>query len=152
MSTDVPPVRLSWDDIVDLGKQLASAVNASGFQPDAIVGIAIGGLVPATLLARALHVKDVTTITSRSYNEKDEQGELQISHVPRDLEGKRVLLVDEIADSGKTLGAVAAILREKTGLKDLKTAVLVTNTKNCTLPADFSVMNVDRWVDFPWDA
>ncbi len=147
------PVVLSWLRIEELAVELAKNVRAGGFTPDALVGIAVGGLVPLALLARELVVKEVVCITARSYSTSDNtRGEVVISHLPEaDLRGKRVLLVDEISDSGETLRAISDVLKSRYGVGELKSATLVMNSAHCLAPPDFSVLSVDAWVTFPWE-
>lgn len=142
---------LSWDDVENLSKKLAENIRTSSFVPDMLIGIAIGGLVPLTLLARDTGVRNVTTITARSY-EGTSQKQLIITHIPNvDLSGKRVLLVDEIADSGVTQKTLAELLVRDYGVAEVKTATLVINSAHCTLRPDFWVKETDAWIHFPWE-
>ncbi len=146
-------LRISWNRLQKLAAQLARTIKASGFKPDYVVGIAMGGLIPLALVAEKLKVKNVATVSARSYDEKTKKrGKIAISHVPRlEARGKKILLVDEIADTGETFKAVAKVLRERCGAKNIKTAAIVVNTLRCKAAPDFSVMKVDKWVVFPWD-
>ena len=147
-------LKLSWEDIEELAAQLVHAIKASGFKPDYVVGIAMGGLIPLALVAERLGVKSIATVSARSYDEKTKKrGKLVISHIPRiQARGKRILLIDEIADTGETFRAVSKALKNACGAKDIKTAAIVVNTKRCRLRPNFSVLDVDRWVVFPWEA
>src|SRR4051812_27140308 len=118
---------LSWEEIEQLAKELAAKVTASGFAPDYLFGIAVGGLVPLGLMARELHTQRVATVSAHAYDIKTkERGELVISHLPAlDVQGASVLLIDEIADSGTTLAHIALALREKCNTGEIKTATLV---------------------------
>ena len=153
MEKKVREVHISWNKLEMLAAQLARTIEASGFKPDYVVGIAMGGLIPLALVADRLKVKRVATISARSYDEKTKKrGKLVISHVPQiKARGKKILLVDEIADTGETFKAVSEVLRDKCGAKNIKTAAIVVNTTHCRIPPDFSAMNVDKWVVFPWD-
>jgi hypoxanthine phosphoribosyltransferase len=154
MSQKLPPVVLSWARLERLSEELAGKVEKSGFNPECLVGIAVGGLVPLALLSRRLNVREVATITARSYSKTTQEREtLIVSNTPEmDLRGKRVLLVDEIVDTGETLKAVVEILKNKYEVTELKTATLVVNKAHCLVFPDFSVLEVDRWVTFPWEA
>jgi len=153
MKKKVREVHISWNKLEMLAVQLARTIEASGFKPDYVIGIAMGGLIPLALVAERLKVKNVATISARSYNEKTKKrGKLVISHVPRlQARGKKILLIDEIADTGETFKAVSKVLRDECGAKNIKTAAIVVNTTHCRISPDFSVMNVDKWVVFPWD-
>jgi uncharacterized protein len=140
---------ISWDEAVEASEALADKVASSGFKPDFIVGITLGGLIPLTLIAKRLALSDVLTIYAKSYN-KFEQKELVVKYRPNvDLKNKRVLLVDEIADSGETLRAISKIFTDEYGA-DLKTAVLVKKN-SCPIEPDFWIIPTDEWVAFPWD-
>ncbi len=153
MNKKLPPFILSWDQLESLGNELGKIIKESGFEPECLIGISVGGLVPLALLSRKLKIQDVATISARSYNKNTkEQEKLLISNMPQiDVEGKRVLLVDEIVDSGETLKAIMQKLSETYRIGELKTATLVVNTAHCTIYPDFFVLKVDRWVNFPWE-
>ncbi len=140
---------LSWEEIESATEMLAQSVISTDFKPEILFGITLGGLIPLTLLAKKLKIKDVLSIYAHSYD-KDTKKDLEIKYPPNaDLRGKRVLLVDEIADSGDTLRAVSKILSEEYGAV-LKTAVIVRKNA-CTFPTDFSVILTDDWIVFPWE-
>lgn len=144
-------IHLSWEDVEGLVQELAEKLRASGFEPECLIGITVGGIIPLALLADKLGTKDVATVSARSYT-AGEQGKLQVTALPEiDLRGKRVLLVDEIADRGTTLAYISELFREKYGVGELKAAVLVVNKKNCEHWPDYHAREVDRWVVFPWD-
>ena len=142
---------LSWRDIRELSTKLADSIRRSDFKPDCLIGITVGGLIPLTLLSKDLGVTDVRTVSAASYS-GSAQGTLTVSNVPEtDLAGRNVLLVDEIADTGETLKEVSRILREQCGANDMKIATLVVRTDKCKLRPDFSALDSERWVVFPWD-
>ena len=145
---------LSWREIEQLCVALATKVREGGFAPDYLVGVALGGLVPLTLISRELGVTDVSVIRARSYDTNShERKELVIDEFPDvDLSGKQVLLVDEIADSGETLKRVSELLRERSHAEVIKTATLVVHASHCSAAPDFSVMKTEEWVVFPWEA
>ena len=143
-------LRLSWDDIAEATWKLGERVRMSGFQPEYLVGITLGGLVPLMLLAKQLKNRNVLTISAQSYD-GDKKRELDIKYLPDvDLAGKRVLLIDEVVDSGDTLSAITKILREKYHVGELKSAVVVCKSHSVFTP-DFSILSTDEWVVFPWE-
>jgi hypoxanthine phosphoribosyltransferase len=140
---------LSWDDLTAAADGLAGRVVASDFAPEFLVGITTGGLIPLTFMAKRLGVHDVLTIYAKSYDGQEQKG-LEIKYRPAvDLKNRRVLLVDEIADSGATLRAVSKIFAEEYGA-DLKTLTFVRKN-TCTFEPDFWAIPTDEWVVFPWD-
>ena len=143
--------KLSWKQIEKLTEKLANLVRVSRFRPQYLVGITVGGVFPLALLAKEFGTKNIVVVSARSYS-KRRQGKLLVTALPKvDLRGKRVLLVDEIADRGTTLKYISRIFVQQYKVRELKTAVLVVNKKNCKSWPDFYVLKVDRWVVFPWD-
>lgn len=146
-------INLSWQEIEAMVQKLAAEIKAAGFVPDRLIGITVGGLIPLALLAQEMDIRNVSTVSASSYKGK-EQGPLRITNLPEvDLSGQKVLLVDEIADSGETLRQVSEALRNKCQANDLKTATLVLNEATCKFQPDFSAFSFpgDSWVAFPWE-
>lgn len=145
--------KLSWDEIEEIMEELASKIKASGFKPDFIVGVTAGGLIPLYYLIKKLgNTSTVLTVTANSYD-KDKKKELKISYLPQaDLSNKKVLLVDEIAETGDTLEKISQILKKEYKAGELKTATLWVNKDKCKFYPDFFVINnQDEWVVFPWE-
>src|SRR3989344_8055303 len=122
---------LSWKQLERLVRKLANKIRAGSWKPQCLIGITVGGIIPLPLLADEFGTKNIATVSARSYSKK-RQGKLKITALPKiSLRGKRVLLVDEIADHGTTLKYISRILNREYKVKELKTATLVVNKKNC---------------------
>lgn len=136
-------VFLSWALVERLTEQVALAAKA--FQPTAILAITRGGLVPATILAHHLNLRRVETICASSYGESHQQGGLSLGAPPTFAATDRVLIVDDLIDTGHTMTAVAALY------PGAKTAVLLN--KHPTQTADFTGERArpDTWLVFPWE-
>ena len=108
-------IRISWARLEKLADVLVAQVTGSGFKPDHIIGISMGGLIPLALVARKLGIGSVSTVSASSYHENTkEKGEVVVTGFSDTfVRGKRILLVDEIADTGETLKAVSKILKEQ---------------------------------------
>ena len=146
---EVEKKHLSWEEFHEMTRELAGRVEDSGFRPDYLIGITRGGLPPAAIVGEVLGMKDVTTISARSYDGVD-QGELSVTCLPQvDLRGKKVLLIDEITDTGETLVKIANLVAEKYGA-EVKTAVVVVNIDHCKQMPDYFVSKTQVWVVFPW--
>lgn len=140
-----------WTDIVHAAKYLSQKIYAD-FTPDMVVGIPRGGMIFATLLAEMLR-KDLYTIySSRRIN--DEQcfydPVFKAQSVPDGLENKKILIVDEIAVTGKALAATSEYLRNN-GAKSVKTCVIVN--RSCgQFSSDYTfAFCSDNANVFPWD-
>ena len=144
--------KLSWEQTEEAVDQLANRIKISGFKPDYVIGITTGGLIPLYFLAKKLDVDSILTVSATSY-EGDEQKTLRITYLPEiDLRGKRVLLVDEIADTGNSLKAVSDAVVSKYGVGELKTATLAVNKDRCKFYPDYYVLTEQgEWLVFPWE-
>ncbi len=144
--------KLSWEETYKSLDELANKIKASGFEPDYIIGITNGGLIPLYFLIKKLGLKNVLTVSASSY-EKQDQKELKITYLPEiDLSRKSVLLVDEIAETGMSLHQVSGAISKKYNLQELKTATLAVNTNKCKFLPDFYVIEEKgEWVVFPWE-
>ena len=144
--------RLSWAQIDEAADELVAKIKASGFEADYIIGITRGGLIPLGLLSKRLDVKKILTVSARSYNKK-KKGELEITYMPDvDLAEKKLLLVDEIADTGNTLHTIADMLVAAYKPRELRTATLIVNTDRCEFYPDFWVLaETGDWIAFPWE-
>ena len=142
---------ISWEKIAQLIKELADKIKASGFEPDYLIGITVGGFVPLALLAKELDINRVLTASASSYDDAKKRGKLNIMHIPKvDLSDKKVLLVDEIVDSGETLRHISKAIIHDCKISKLKTATLAIS-KGCNFKPDFYVLETDRWLVFPWE-
>jgi hypoxanthine phosphoribosyltransferase len=136
--------------------QVVRAVKGSGFQPDVVLGVSRGGLFLADGLSRSLR-KPMAVIAASSYcgNAGTEQGELKVSAsiatvVP--VTGK-VLLVDDLADSGHTLQALCAHLKHMCPhIHELKTAVVWVKPSSIFKP-DYAAqyLESDVWIVQPFE-
>jgi hypoxanthine phosphoribosyltransferase len=99
-------LHLSWEGLLALVRRLAESLREEEF--DLILGIARGGLIPTALLAQALSVRDILTAAVMFYEGEETLPEPVFLQFPPDplLFGKRVLVVDDIWDSGRTAWAV----------------------------------------------
>jgi hypoxanthine phosphoribosyltransferase len=101
---------LSWEIFGSAARELAAGVSADGFEPDLILAIARGGLLVAGALGYALGVKNVAVINVEFYIGVDERLDVPVVLPPVpstvDLGGARVLIADDVADTGATLRLV----------------------------------------------
>ena len=141
----------TWSQICDLLLCQAQKIQRSPYKPDVVVGIAKGGLIPARILTDLLETPQLAVIQIEFYT-----GIGQTTFEPAlkqplttSAAGKKVLLVDDIADSGKSLKLAKTHLNEQ-GAGETKTAVLYRKPQSAETP-DFCEKQTDRWVVFPWE-
>uniref|UniRef100_UPI0026038C4B phosphoribosyltransferase n=1 Tax=Thermococcus sp. TaxID=35749 RepID=UPI0026038C4B len=121
------------------------------FMPDVIVGIARGGLIPAVRLSHVLGDVELKVIDVKFYKGIDDRMEKPVVTIPLhgSLEGKKVVIVDDVSDTGKTLGVVIDEVK-KAGAKEVKVACLSMKPWTKVVP-DFYVFRTDKWIVFPWE-
>ncbi|GAA4721463.1 phosphoribosyltransferase [Isoptericola chiayiensis] len=144
---------LTWSDFGTAARRLAEDVVADGFRPDVVVAVARGGLVPGGAVAYALGTKGVGTMNVEFYTDigrtLDDPRILPPLMDTSELPGSRVLVVDDVADSGRTLELVMRKLGERGA--DARSAVLYTKPRSIIRP-DYSWRETDLWITFPWSA
>jgi uncharacterized protein len=139
---------ISWEDFHGICKALA--VSASRFQPDVILPIGRGGYYPGTLLAHLLQVEIQPVRVSRRIRDIVTYADPHwLLAPPAEIAHRRVLVVDEICDSGETI----QIVKEKAiamGASAVKSAVLYSHTKAAAVP-DYIGILTDELLLNPWD-
>lgn len=144
---------LTWPELGHAVRDLARTIDASHWRPDLTVAIARGGLVPAGALAYALDTKAMGTLNVELYTGVETTlSEPQVLDPALDtstLAGQRVLVVDDVADSGRTLLLVLQLLREQGA--DVRSAVLYTKPTSIVVP-DYSWRSTTGWIMFPWSS
>ena len=149
----IEQLRMSWDELGSGAKALAEQVAADGFRPDFVLGISRGGLLVAGALAYALGIKKTFTMSVEFYTGVDERLELPMILPPVpdlvDLHEARVLIVDDVADTGQTLVLVKDFLEGKVG--EVRIAVLYEKPRSA-VQCEYVWARTDRWIVFPWSA
>jgi uncharacterized protein len=144
---------LSWADFGAAGRELAIQVAASGFEPDLIVSIARGGLFVAGALGYALDVKNLYVMNVEFYTGVDERLEMPVMLPPVpnavDLAGARVLIADDVADTGATLQLVRDFCRDE--VADVRCAVVYEKPQSI-VRCEYVWRRTDLWIEFPWSS
>ncbi len=141
-------LELSWAEFDRLVEGLARSIRKA-FKPDAVVGIAHGGIFVGRAIASALLCEFYPVRISRRSRDKQRRRTPRLfGEMPRDLKGKRVLVVDDVASSGDTL-QLAHALAIKTGAKEVFTATLVTRAGG--FQPGWTALSSAELVVFPWD-
>lgn len=141
---------VSWDQFHRDAKALAWRLNGVGpFR--AIVSITRGGLVPAAIVARELGIRVIETVCISSYGADNKQGALTVlkgiaDAVANGDEGERVLVIDDLVDTGAT----ANLVREM--LPKAHFATVYAKPQGRPMVDTFiTEVSQDTWIFFPWD-
>jgi hypoxanthine phosphoribosyltransferase len=144
---------LTWSDFGVACRDLAHTVADSGYRPDVVVAVARGGLTVAGALAYALGVKNCGTMNVEFYTGVDERLDVPVVLPPSldmvDVAGLRVLVADDVADTGHTLRLVREVLVQH--VAEARTAVLYHKPRSVVRP-DYTWRETDLWIDFPWSS
>lgn len=163
LPADQQPERetLTWQGFGDASRLLTQSIVDSGWIPDLIIAIARGGLVPAGAISYAMGVKAIGTMNVEFYTGVGETLDEPVLLPPlmdiSAMDGKRVLVVDDVADSGKTLKMVMDMIAEH-GLSldgettvrvEARSAVIYEKPRSIISP-DYVWKVTDKWINFPW--
>lgn len=140
---------ITWKEYHSLTQKLAAAILTSSLQPEQIVAISRGGLTLGHLLSDFLKIP-IATIAIQSYADIQTQGEVKITaKLTTPIAGRRVLLVDDVADTGKTLKRAVAYLR-RLRPRDISTVTLFYKPHSDFRP-DYFAKETSRWILFPYE-
>jgi len=144
---------MSWDDLGAGARALAQAVADDGYRPDIVLGVARGGLLVAGALGYAFGVKNTFTMNVEFYTGVDERLEMPMILPPVpdlvDFAETRVLVADDVADTGATLKLVQEFCAGK--VAEVRCAVLYEKPRSA-VRCEYVWRRTDRWIVFPWSA
>ena len=144
---------LTWQAFGEASRAMAQAIADDGFRPDVILAIARGGLFFAGALGYALAVKNLHVMNVEFYNGVGSTLDMPVMlpPVPQavDFSAKKVLIADDVADSGRTLELVYSFVRDY--VEEARTAV-VYEKPGSLVKCDYVWKRTDRWINFPWSS
>jgi uncharacterized protein len=144
---------MTWDDLGAGARELAETIHEDGFEPDVILAIARGGLLVAGGLSYALGVKNTYTMNVEFYTGVDERlpAPMILPPVPElvDLSEARLLIADDVADTGRTLALVKDFCEGK--VAETRIAVLYEKPAS-EVACDYVWRRTSSWITFPWSA
>jgi hypothetical protein len=143
---------VTWEEQYRLAKALAGKIRSSGYRPDLVIAIGRGGYVPARILCDLLLLSMLASVKVEHWGMAAEKKEEVVIRLPltADIRGKRVLIVDDVTDTGDTIEAVVDYVKGL-GPKEVRTAVLQHKEVSRFVPDYFAeVCPVWRWIVYPW--
>ena len=142
---------MDWARYGTAVRELASLVGDDGYQPDMILAIARGGLFVAGSLGYALSVKNLYVMNVEYYTGIDERLDVPMMLPPYvdfiDLDAARILIADDVADTGHTL----ALVREHAlaQVAEVRSAVLYQKPHS-VVDCEYVWKRTAQWINFPW--
>jgi len=143
-------VNVNWNQVEDYTLSICKEMDRNGYKPEAIVGLLRGGVVPARIISDYFGIiLDFFTLDVKLYKGINLRDDVpKIKHFFGDIENKRVLIIDDILDSGMTMNAVLEYFKGK----DVKTATLFWKEKNLKKPDYYcKIAKENEWIIFPWE-
>lgn len=146
---------IAYERFLEEVETIARLIEADDWRPDFLVGVGRGGLVPAAYLSHRTGIALLTV--DHSSGEAAFAGELLDRLAAKIRDGRRILIVDDINDSGGTISHLRAAIDAKSGNPaGLRIAVLVNNIRSRSV-SEYHGSEIDRdadkrWHVFPWEA
>ncbi|MCX6656500.1 MAG: phosphoribosyltransferase [Candidatus Bathyarchaeota archaeon] len=143
-------LHLNWDDIQSLTETLAQKIIESGFKPDLIVAVSRGGFDPARILCDQLSVRKLASVQLEAYDGMVKRPEpIIVLPVNADVAGLKVLIADDVSDSGASLLKAKGHIEGK-GASLVRVATLHIKPWSSFVP-DYYAESVNAWVVYPWE-
>src|SRR6202050_5477606 len=144
---------LSWQAFGQASRELAQAIADDGFEPDLILSIARGGLFLAASLGYALAVKNLHVMNVEFYDGVGTTLEMPVMLPPVpsavDFSAKKVLIADDVADTGRTLELVHDFVSGH--VAEVRSAVIYEKSQSL-IKCDYVWKRTDAWINFPWSS
>ena len=143
---------MNWNLFYTLSKQVAKKINSSNFKPDQIIGLARGGWVLARVQCDLVGVKDLTSLKVEHWGvTATPDGKATLKHpFIMDLTGKRVLVVDDITDTGESMQIAIDYIRSLNP-SEIRSTTLKHIRSSKFQPDYFAEEITWHWVIFPWN-
>lgn len=144
---------LTWEGFGTAQRELAQSIVDSGYEPEIIIAVARGGLLPAGALSYSMGVKLSDAINVEFYTDVHETLPDPVLLEPlldiNSISNKKLLVVDDVADSGRTLSLVLDLLASHGA--EVRSAVLYAKSASEVDPS-YVWKRTDEWIVFPWSA
>ena len=141
----------TWNQIYFMLMNLAEKIRKNGFKPDIIVGVSRGGWPPARVLSDLMDNANLANVRAEFYLGVAETKEKAVLTQPVSMSvvGKRVLVVDEVADTGRSLELVREHILEN-GAVEVRIATVYYKPWSIIKP-DYYEKETSCWIVFPWE-
>jgi len=138
----------SYTEFINDYSMLSDSIKE--YNPDALIAIARGGMTIGHFLGENLNMRKVYSINAIHYDDTKKLKDVKLFNFPDLTNHKKVVLVDDISDSGDTLETIIEVLNNKYPNLDIKVATIFYKKHTKVIP-DFYIKQTDKWVVFFWD-
>jgi hypoxanthine phosphoribosyltransferase len=142
---------VSWNQTYELLSQLSNTIEKSKFKPEIIVGISRGGWIPARIISDLIGTKKIVNISVEFYEgiAKTKPKPIISEKFSHSVNNKKILVVDDLTDTGASLELVKSNLKKKNAL-DVRTATIYHKPWSVIVP-NYYGKETRKWVVFPWE-
>lgn len=159
----IPKTYISWQDVQGHVNNIAVKLYRDNWTPDYIVGIHSGGSIPAVMLSKMLGIKSYSLDVRLRDNDEDPETNAWMSEDA--FNGIKILVVDDINDSGATINWIKKDWKDSSLPYDIKWdtifgdnvkfATMINNlSSNSTVDyysTEINKAEKDEWIVFPWE-
>jgi len=131
-------------DVHDLTKKVEE------YSPDTLLAVARGGLTLGHFMAQAMDIRELYSLNSIHYDDSKKLDTIEIFNIPDMSQSKKVLIIDDIIDSGDTLKELKRILEQKYPSAQFKVATIFYKP-TASIKADYTLKHAHDWIDFFWE-
>lgn len=142
---------LTWDDIQSLSEKTSDMIKADGFEADIMIAVSRGGFDPARIISDQLGIRKLASLQIIYYSgvgDKREKPEI-LFPLNAQIEGMKVLVVDDVSDSGHSLLLVKKYIEEQR-VAEVRVATLHHKPWSLYKP-NYYAEEVDKWILYPWE-
>lgn len=139
---------VKWSEVVEWARSLSQMIEESGWRPDIVVAISRGGFVPARLVCDFMDIHDLVSIQVLHWGRAAEITAKAHVKYPLniDLSGKKVLIVDDICDTGDSIIVARDYIKEHCNPAEIRVAVMQWISPVAKIKPDYYVEEVKTWV------
>jgi xanthine phosphoribosyltransferase len=144
----IKKVYYGYDEFVTDARDLLEQIEL--YEPDALVAVARGGLALAQLLGEAMDTREVYSINSILYEGTQKLDHSKVFNIPNLENRKKVVLIDDIVDSGDSMRYIIEKLTKVYPHCEFKIGTLFYK-KTASIQPDFTVREANEWIEFFWE-
>ena len=138
----------SYEEFAQDAKELSTQLKA--YEPDTLLAVARGGLTLGHFIAQALDTRRLFALNSIHYEKDKVLDTIEIFNIPDLSDAKKVVVIDDIVDSGVTLKEVLQRLEQMYPHCEFKLATIFYKP-TAVIQADFKIKEAKQWIDFFWE-
>ena len=150
-------LKLDWDNIDFLINCIADQIQHKRIKFDSIIALGRGGLIPGAALSYKLGILDLHNLGISTRQDDGKYIDTLVYQKPESINKKsKILVVDDINDSGRTFTSVKSILQSEYGIDDNNIHFASLIKRNSTEFKDSNTISgntvyTTSWLVFPWD-